>query len=38
MLNVKDGEVRRSTQDAELLMILCQGHVEFHDVGPTIGQ
>jgi hypothetical protein len=38
MLNVKDDEVCRSTQDAELLMMLCQRHVEFHDVGPTKGQ
>jgi hypothetical protein len=38
MWNVEDGEVGRSTQDAELLMMLCQRHVEFHDVGPTIDQ
>jgi hypothetical protein len=38
MWNVKDGEVDRSTQDAELIMMLCQRHVEFHDIEPTIGQ
>jgi hypothetical protein len=38
MWNVKDDEVGRSTPDAELLRMLCQRHVEFHDVGPTTGQ
>ena len=35
---VKDGEVGQSTPDAELPIMLCQRHVEFHDVGPTMGQ
>ena len=35
---VKDGEVSRSAPDAELPILLCQRHVEFYDVGPTMGQ
>jgi hypothetical protein len=35
---VKDGEVGRNTPDAELPIMLFQRHVEFHDVGPTMGQ
>jgi hypothetical protein len=38
MWTVKDGEVGRSTPDAELPIMLSRRHVEFHDVGPTIGQ
>ena len=38
MWNVKDDEVGRSTPDAELPILLCRRHVEFHDVGPTMGQ
>ena len=38
MWTVKDGEVGRSTPDAELPIMLCQRHVEFHDVGPTMGR
>jgi hypothetical protein len=37
MWTVKDGKVGRSTPDAELPIMLCQRHVEFHDVGPTMG-
>jgi hypothetical protein len=38
MWTVKDGEVGRSTSDAELPIMFCQRHVEFHDVGPTMGR
>jgi hypothetical protein len=34
MWNDKYDEVGRISQDADLLMMLCQRHVEFHDYRP----
>jgi hypothetical protein len=38
MWTVKDGEVGRSTPDAELPIMLRQRHAELHDAGPTMVQ